>query len=161
MSLQQDMELLRSIPMFAGMEPSRLKLLSFTSTRVSFMPGESFIRQGEVGDAAYVIVEGEAEVVIETAQGESVLSAVGKHSLIGEVALLHSGYRTATVRARSPLVCMKMTKDVFFHLLRDSPDFALAVMRDLARRVDRSTERLRNALVELREHQGAQHGTQA
>ena len=52
MSLLQECEALRRIPMFAKIDPARLKLLSFTSERVTFTPGEAFIRQGDIGDSA-------------------------------------------------------------------------------------------------------------
>ena len=48
MSLQQETETLRNIPMFSTIDPARLKLLSFTSERVSYMPGEEFINRGAV-----------------------------------------------------------------------------------------------------------------
>jgi len=146
MSLTEECETLRCIPMFARMDPARLKLLSFTSERVCFMAGESFIRQGEVGNDAYVIVTGEAEVLAETGDGLVKLGEIGANHLVGEIALLHSGTRTATVRAKTPLTCLRLSKDVFFHLLRELPDFALAVMRDLAARLDQRTAQFRQAL---------------
>jgi CRP/FNR family transcriptional regulator, cyclic AMP receptor protein len=145
MSLQQETEMLRNIPMFSTMDAARLKLLSFTSERVSYMVGEEFIKQGEVGESAFVIMSGDAEVIIETADGPLALGTVGANQLVGEIALLHSGRRTATIRAKTPITCLLLSKDVFFHLLREFPDFSLAVMRDLAARLERSTLQLREA----------------
>jgi CRP/FNR family transcriptional regulator, cyclic AMP receptor protein len=145
MSLQQETEMLRNIPMFSTMDAARLKLLSFTSERVSYMAGEEFIKQGEVGESAFVIMSGDAEVIIETAEGPLIVGTVGANQLVGEIALLHSGRRTATIRAKTPISCLLLSKDVFFHLLREFPDFSLAVMRDLAARLERSTLQLREA----------------
>jgi CRP-like cAMP-binding protein len=145
MSLQQETEMLRNIPMFSTMDAARLKLLSFTSERVSYMVGEEFIKQGEVGESAFVIMSGDAEVIIETAEGPLIVGTVGANQLVGEIALLHSGRRTATIRAKTPISCLLLSKDVFFHLLREFPDFSLAVMRDLAARLERSTLQLREA----------------
>ena|SRR5258706_8373581 len=145
MSLQQETEMLRSIPMFSTIDSARLKLLSFTSERVSYMAGEEFIKQGEVGESAFVIMSGDAEVIIETSEGPLSVGTVGANQLVGEVALLHNGRRTATVRAKSPVSCLLLSKDVFFHLLREFPDFSLAVMRDLAARLERSTIQVREA----------------
>jgi len=61
MSLQEDVERLRSIPLFAKIEPSKLKLLAFTAQRVTFNSGENLFRQGDVGDAAYIITSGTAD----------------------------------------------------------------------------------------------------
>ncbi len=145
MSLQQETEMLRNIPMFSTMDAARLKLLSFTSERVAYMVGEEFIKQGEVGESAFVIMSGDAEVIIETADGPLTVGTVGANQLVGEIALLHSGRRTATIRAKTPISCLLLSKDVFFHLLREFPDFSLAVMRDLAARLERSTLQLREA----------------
>lgn len=138
--------MLRNVPMFAGLDGSKLKLLSFASDRVSFMPGEEFIHQGERGEDAYLILDGTAEVVVETNQGEVAMSEMGRNHLVGIIAVLHNGLRTATVRAKTDVVCLKLPKDVFFHLIRDLPDFSLAVMRELADTVDRTTLQLREAV---------------
>lgn len=146
MSLLQECEALRRIPMFAKIDPARLKLLSFTSERVSFAPGEAFIRQGDIGDSAYVILEGEAQVLIDGDQEEIILGVIGANRMVGDVALLHQGRRTATVRALTPLACLKLSRDVFYHLLQESPDFALTILRDLATRLDRSTQQVQQAV---------------
>lgn len=143
MSLQQETEMLRSIPMFSTMDAARLKLLSFTSERVSYMAGEEFIKQGEVGESAFVIMSGEVEVIIETPDGPLTVGTIGANQLVGEIALLHSGRRTASLRAKTPVSCLLLSKDVFFHLLREFPDFSIAVMRDLAARLERITAQLR------------------
>jgi CRP-like cAMP-binding protein len=143
MSLQQETEMLRNIPMFSTMDAARLKLLSFTSERVSYMAGEEFIKQGEIGESAFVIMSGDVEVIIQAADGPRTVGTIGANQLVGEVALLHNGRRTATLRAKTPVSCLLLSKDVFFHLLREFPDFSLAVMRDLAARLERVTQQLR------------------
>ncbi|MFY7962636.1 MAG: Crp/Fnr family transcriptional regulator [Elsteraceae bacterium] len=148
MSLQQEVDLLRKVPMFANMDASQLKLLSFASERVSFMEGDRFIQQDEFGDTAFLIISGDAEVLAEAGGTEIPLGTVGVHQVVGDIALLHSGKRTATVRARTPMVCLKLTRDVFFHLVKENPDFALSVMRDLAKRLERSSRVMRTAIDE-------------
>jgi len=149
MSLQRETRMLRNIPMFAAVDDARLKLLSFTSERVVYMPGEAFIRQGEPGDSAFFIISGEADVVIDTKDGPLTVGDVGANELVGEIALLRGGRRTATVRARTPVTCLVLSKDVFFQLVREFPDVAIAVMYDLAVRLERRTEQL-GALFDTR-----------
>src|ERR1043165_7836680 len=114
------------------------------------MAGEEFIREGEIGDSAFVIMSGPCDVVIGTSAGPLTVGTVGANQLLGEIALLHNGRRTATIRAQTPVSCLLLSKDVFFHLLREFPDFALAVMRDLAARLERSTMQIRQARDEAR-----------
>ena len=57
MTLQKEVELLRSVPLFAKIEPAKLKLLAFTSERLEFDPGGA-VPPGRPGDAAYIVLEG-------------------------------------------------------------------------------------------------------
>ena len=61
MSLNEEVELLRNIPMFAKLEPSKLKLLAFTSERITYEAEQLFFSQGDMGDAAYLISPSLAE----------------------------------------------------------------------------------------------------
>ena len=99
MSLIKDVEVLRSIPIFAKIEPAKLKLLAFTSERLQFMDGDEICHQGEVGDAAYIILDGEADVLVDTPGGALRVATVGKNDIIGEIAILCDVPRTATVTA--------------------------------------------------------------
>ena len=57
MQLKDEVDLLRRVPLFAGVAPSKLKLLAFTSDRVSYRPGDVLFKQGDPGDAAYVVLQ--------------------------------------------------------------------------------------------------------
>ena len=74
MSLKQEFELLRRVPIFAEIEPSKLKLLAFMSERVGFDPGKRLMQQGDPADAAYLIIEGHADVILETSAGSVIVS---------------------------------------------------------------------------------------
>ena len=62
--LNNEVELLRRVPLFAGIEPSKLKLLAFTSDVVTYHAEPSALPQGRVGDAAYVIIKGDARGIV-------------------------------------------------------------------------------------------------
>ena len=87
MSLKQEFELLRRVPFFAEIEPSKLKLLAFMSERVAFDPGKRLFRQGDVPDAAYLIVEGHADVMVDTPGGPVSVATLGPHEIVGEIAI--------------------------------------------------------------------------
>ena len=100
MSLAKDVEVLRNIPLFAKVEPAKLKLLAFTSERLEYMSGDELFHQGDYGDAAYIILEGEADVLVDTPQGVVKVATLGKNDIIGEIAILCDVPRTATVVAQ-------------------------------------------------------------
>ena len=136
-SLQRDAEALRRIPLFSGLVPARLKLIAYAAEVVHFEPGEVIARQGEPPDAIDIIAEGEAEVWLTHADGRSVrLCTIGRHSLLGEAALLCHGCRTATVRAKGQVVTFRISTRVFLDLLREHPEIRIQVMRGLARRLE-------------------------
>jgi CRP/FNR family cyclic AMP-dependent transcriptional regulator len=149
MSLKQEYELLRRVPIFAEMDPPKLKLLAFMSERVGFDPGNVLMRQGDPGDAAYLIIDGHAEVVLETTAGPIVVATPGPNEIVGEMAILCDVPRAATVRAKDRLITLRISKEPFMRMVREFPNMAISIMRELAHRVDTTNNQLRQARAEL------------
>ena len=149
MSLKEEVELLQRIPFFANVEPAKLKLLAFTSERVAFERDQVLFRQGDSGDAAYIIVDGEVDVLVDTPAGPLVVATLGKNAFFGEIAILCDIPRTATMRAKTRLVTLRITKDLFLKLLIEFPTMAVAMMRELANRLEHTNQRLRDAVAEV------------
>jgi CRP-like cAMP-binding protein len=149
MSLKEEVEMLRRIPLFAQIEPSKLKLLAFTSEKVAYEAGTILFNEGDMGDAAYIIVEGEAEVRVETPTGPVTVAVLGKNEFVGEIAILCDIPRTATIRARQRLVTLRISKDLFLRLINEFPQMAIAIMRELAHRLELNNKKLRVALAEV------------
>jgi CRP-like cAMP-binding protein len=148
-SLKQEFELLRRVPFFAEIEPAKLKLLAFMSDRVGFDSGAAVVRQGDPADAAYLIIEGECEVLVDTPTGPVMLATLRANEIFGEIAILCNVPRTATVRAKGRLVTLKIARDPFLRMVREFPDMAIAIMQELAHRLELTTNRLRGALSEV------------
>jgi CRP-like cAMP-binding protein len=151
MSLANDVEVLRSIPIFAKIEPAKLKLLAFTSERLEFMDGDELCHQGDFGDAAYVILDGQAVVLVDTPNGALKVAEVGRNDIIGEIAILCDVPRTATVTANTDLATLKISKDNFFQLLGQFPQIGIEVMHELASRLHHTTQALTAAKARLRD----------
>ena len=147
MSLNEEVELLRNIPLFAKLEPSKLKLLAFTSERITYEAGQVLFHQGDVGDAAYIIVEGSASVLVETGEGDIEVAKLGRNDFVGEIAILCDVLRTATVKATAQTVTLRITKDLFFRLVAEFPQMSVEIMRELASRLEHTTQQLREALA--------------
>lgn len=127
--------LLMDIPLFKDIDRSKLKLLAFTSERVQFHENQEVFHQGDPGDHAYVIVEGEVDVVLESASGESTVATLGCNEVFGEMALLSNIPRTTTIRAKTPLVLLSFSQDVFLRMVEENSEIATAMMRVLAERL--------------------------
>lgn len=149
MSLKQEFELLRRVPFFAEIEPAKLKLLAFMSERVAFDPGKRLCRQGDPADAAYLIIDGHAEVLVETPGGPVVVATLGSNEIVGEIAILCNIPRTATVRAKDRLVTLRISKEPFMRMVREFPNMAVSIMQELALRLEATNNQLRGAVAEV------------
>jgi CRP-like cAMP-binding protein len=146
MGLEQEVEILRTIPLFANIEPSKLKLMAFASERLTFSAGQALFHEGAEGNAAYIVIEGTADVLVDGREGGPIkVAEVGANDIVGEIAILCDVPRTATVQATSELVTLRITKELFFRLVHDFPQIGVEVMRVLAHRLETTTRQLREA----------------
>jgi putative ABC transport system ATP-binding protein len=134
--LSKSMEALAALPLFAGLDRSKLKFLAFTAGRVSYDTGQVVFKQGDPGDNAYVIVEGEVEVVLATPDGEKVLGTLRKNEVFGELALLSDSPRTATIRAHTGTTLLTISKELFVGLINEDAQVGSKVVRAMARRFE-------------------------
>ena len=142
MTLDTEVSSLRQVPMFRDIDGARLKLLAFTSERVQFAAGERFFAQGDPADAAYVILDGRAEVRLNAPAGEITVAQLGRNALVGEMGILSDAPRSATIVAVEPATALRIDKRVFLELLTQFPQISLAVMRELASRLERTNAQL-------------------
>lgn len=145
MNLNEEVELLKLVPIFSKIEQAKLKLLAFTSERVNFAVGQEVCHQGDPGDTMYVILGGTADVLIDTAGGQIAVAEMKKNSFFGEIAILCDVPRTATIKAKEPLSTLKITKDMFYRLVAEVPQMAVEIMRELAHRLEDANQKLRAA----------------
>ena len=142
MTLETEVQSLRQVPMFQDVDPARLKLLAFTSERVQFAGGQRFFSQGDPSDAAYVILEGRAGVLFNTPSGDIQVAELGSNALVGEMGILSDTPRSATIMAAEPTTALRIDKRVFLELLAQFPQMSLAIMRELAKRLERTNAQL-------------------
>jgi len=145
MNLNEEVELLKGVPIFSKIEQAKLKLLAFTSERMTFNAGQELFHQGDQGDAMYVILGGVADVLIDTPGGQIAVAELKKNGFVGEIAILCDVPRTATIKAREQLATLRISKDMFYRLIGEFPQMAIEIMRELAHRLEDTNEKLRNA----------------
>ena len=142
MTLDTEVSSLKQVPLFREVEPARLKLLAFTSERVQFSNGQRFFSQGDPSDAAYVILDGRASVLLNTPGGDIQVAELGSNALVGEMGILSDTPRSATIMAAEPTTALRIDKRVFLELLAQFPQMSLAIMRELAKRLERTNAQL-------------------
>lgn len=117
-----EVELLRSIPLFEPLPPATLEYLAGRLVRKRFAAGETILRQGERGDAFFVIAEGSVEV--QPAEGTVRRLGPGEH--FGEIALLRDVPRTATVVAATDVEVLELSGDEFVAAVSGNAEALLA-----------------------------------
>ena len=95
-----------------------------------------------MADYDYVIIGGEADVIVDTPKGPLTVAKLKRNDIVGEIAILCDVPRTATIKASSKLEAMVIAKDLFFRLVMEFPQMAVEIMRELARRLDATNRKL-------------------
>jgi CRP-like cAMP-binding protein len=135
-------ELLRKTPLFSGLGPSELAAVAALAQRKRYAARQIVVQQTDPSDELFVIVEGRLKVVSAGADGrDTALAIMGPGEVIGEVPLLDGSPRSATVAALEPCELLVIRREPFLKLLESSPRIAIELLRVLAMRLRRLTER--------------------
>jgi sigma-B regulation protein RsbU (phosphoserine phosphatase) len=130
-------------PLLRGLPASELALLQTGSRAMRLPAGTLLMREGEQGDAFYLILEGEVEIVkaIGTPE-ESLLGKRGADQFVGEMSLLYpDGLRMATARAAAELFVLEIPRRVFDDLLARQPHMAYQLLQVMSRRMSEAQDR--------------------
>jgi CRP-like cAMP-binding protein len=123
--------LLRGVSLFHDVGDEGLAAIAAKATEISFEPGRTIVRQGEVGTGFFLIVSGAARVVRD---GETLTQLV-TGEFFGELSLLDGEPRTAHVIADVPTDCLALASWDFEAILTSQPGVALAILRVVAGRL--------------------------
>jgi CRP/FNR family cyclic AMP-dependent transcriptional regulator len=139
MRLRKDakVELLRGVPLFSTCSKRELGEIATLADELSFPAGATLIQEGRLGHEFFVLVDGEVDV---RAKGRKIKS-LGDGAFFGEMALVSSRPRNATVTTTRRVRVLVVHEQAFRRLLRTSPSIQLKVLQTLA---DRAAE---NALL--------------
>jgi CRP-like cAMP-binding protein len=119
---------LRDTPLFGGLDNAALLRLADLGEIVDLEPGELLIREGDLADALYVVLDGEMEVTKRSGTAEIPVALVGPGSLQGEIAALEGGRRLASVRAVGRAEVVRIPIETMRELLAAGPDLALGII---------------------------------
>ena len=110
--------------------------LTARGQQVNFSRGSELLEQGQTGDRLLILIEGNARVSLLTANGhEIVLAYAEPGAVLGEIAVLDGGERTASVFATTEGSAFQLSRNALRSFLRDHPDFAWSIMEQIARRL--------------------------
>ena len=120
--------MLKKVPLFSGLDDRELEEIASSMKERRVSAGETVLEQGAGGAGFFVVDEGEAEVTVDgTARG-----TIGPGDYFGEIALLTGSDRTATVTARTDMVCYGMTSWDFKPLVESNSAIAWKLLTAMA-----------------------------
>ena len=130
-STQRLAETIGSIPLFSGLDKKDRERIAGAGREVTFEKGKTILREGEPGLAFLLILEGKVEV----RKKGKLLSTLERGGFFGEMTVIDDKPRSADVVAVAPTTCFGLTSWAFAGLVRTYPEIALAVMKELVRRL--------------------------
>jgi len=130
-------DLLRATPLLAGIEPMALARLAGRLQVVRLDDGDELVREGDQGDALYVITQGRFGVfaLSPASAPERRLRTCGQGDVIGELSLLTGRKRSATVRAEGAAEVLRLDRDDFGSLVANEPSVSRALAATLSSRL--------------------------
>jgi len=138
-SILERILLLREIPIFADLSPEDLKLIAEIAREEWYPQNTVISRQGEDGNMMFVIVEGHLQVLRTVNGNEQVLAQRGTGDFVGEMAIIESAPRSATLRTQTDVRVLAIDGETFKGILRERPDVSFAVLRSVSRRLREMT----------------------
>ena len=134
---------LQVVPFFANLQEDHAGELAKALVPRRFGPGQVIFHLGDPGGLLYVISRGKVKISHTTPEGQEVVLAIlGPGDFFGELALLDDAPRSATSIALEPTETWTLHREEFMHYLTDNPDFALHVLKTLARHIRRLNTQL-------------------
>jgi len=129
---------LRKSPLFEGLTDQELQQLMEDAKPVSLRAGEFLMKQGDDGDAAFVVVSGEFEVIKQSGQSLIKIDVRNPGDVLGEMALLSRSPRSASVVAITDCEVLRISPEAFENLLSTSSTAALAVLHWVMNRLSQN-----------------------
>jgi CRP/FNR family transcriptional regulator, cyclic AMP receptor protein len=142
---QVNLEILMQLPLFAGIPLEPLKVLAYLCRRETFKAGESIFHEHEVDTNAYYLIEGQAALIMES-DGETELTEVGEREFIGSMSLFCDMKRLFTLKAKTRVICLVLSRDKFQKIVERFPEVAMKLVQAMLLRVHEWEEQF------LREH---------
>lgn len=131
-------KLAEKVKAFHGLTPAEIAEVLAHAEKCTFQPGMPIVKEGNIGNHMYVIIEGEAAVTKQGRDGDVELARLEAADSFGEMALTDNEARSASVVARSPCVLVRLGNNAF----EASPEIGMKVYRNIGRVL---AERLRAA----------------
>lgn len=136
-------EVLRKVPLFSGLPETDLSAFADLTRERSYPKGSVIVFEDDPGDSLYLVAGGQVKVVLIAEDGrEVILSVLGEGSFFGEMAVIDEEPRSAHVIAMDDSNLLVLRREDFHARLRQSPEVAIALLKEISRRLRRADEKI-------------------
>jgi CRP/FNR family transcriptional regulator, cyclic AMP receptor protein len=144
-------ELLKDVPVFAGLDPDDFARLALLLTEKHYPKDAVVVSASDPGDALFIIVDGDAKVSLWSDNGrEIILSTLQTGAFFGEMALIDGEARSANVTVTRDAHMLRLARKDFLGILRRYPSITINVMTEMCVRLRRADESIGNlALLDV------------
>ena len=126
-------ELLKGVDIFEGLTEQELRRVAAICREAKYAKGQIVTSQGQEGDEMFVVRDGLVEVTVgEAGEGPRTVVNLGTGQVVGEMALVDRGPRSATVRCVTDAMLNVIERDAFENLCQSSAQIGMVVYRNLA-----------------------------
>lgn len=139
---------IKNVPLFSELADQELNLLAASGSRKNF-PGKNVIfQEGDSGDVLFIILSGKVKVLLTGKNGqEYILSRLGPGNFFGEMAILESAPRSASVITVEPSEFFLLGRKALTELLKHHPDIAMKILKNLSQRLRKVSEQVRSLVM--------------
>jgi CRP/FNR family cyclic AMP-dependent transcriptional regulator len=149
MSLNQTVQVLQEMPLFRNIDLKRLRVVAMMGESRTYRATERLFEKGDEGDAAFIIIDGEVEVLVPDDGGEQSVAVLGKGEIFGELAVICDQARSTAIAARTELEALRLDRGTVLNLMREFPEFSLEMVRLVGGRLEDTTRDLVQARASL------------
>ncbi len=143
MADMQNVLFLKKVPMFSEMSLEQLEVISGILTEVQVFKGETVVKEGEIGDELYVVVEGQVSVVKNhRTPHEVALASLRETDYFGEMAVLDQEPRSATVVADADSRLLSLSAERLHDIILQKPEIAFQIFKVLSQRLRKTDKKL-------------------
>lgn len=139
MSTIEKVLFLKSVPLFEQLHSEELVGVARIAHQVQIEADRTFVQEGDPGDALFIIVDGQADAVINHV---GPVAQVGPKSTIGDIAIVSDGCHNSCYVSTTPITALKIDREDFWALMSEQPKIAFGIIKVLVHHLNGLVEKL-------------------
>lgn len=130
--------LLKSLSIFSDTPETILAEMAYLLKEVEYAEGTPIVKEGEIGNCMYIIFRGEVRIT----KGKELLATLKEKDFFGELSLMDTETRSATVTAVTDCILFRLDQEPFYDLIESRPEVVKGVIKILCKRIRMANQRI-------------------